>query len=300
MEGAKQKGSMASGDGLSIKSGMSAQESIQKKHSKKRKKRQRGQKAKFRVVPGVGEGPRERQIAKGKVRQLDILRGDPSDAKLPRKTREFLSLMRKFNGDKPPRDTVMAKPTESSAKGAPKSDSNSSCTQETAKMKEDESGKVNDQHTSSDSKQTGKKGRFEGMQPGENFAQFSARLRKESRQMMIKTARSGNHQREKKRAYYEKRKERALRRKRRKRGELSDSDVEEGADHDWDESNSIAHLPSYWQEIVHNNGRPISAKQKKRLQRREKAMDKVEFGERVERPPEFSALPVRRGRKGST
>lgn len=273
-------------------------EASDKKHSKKRKKRQRGQKAKILVVRPIGEGPRDRPIGKGKVRQLDILRGDPDSTKLPRKTREFLSMMRKFNGDTPKGSAAAPKPA--SANGESHRELSSAAGQGPAESKTDvREGEKDEEEKSglSDAKK-GKKRKFEGMQPGENFAQFSARLRKESRQMIIKTARSSNHQREKKRAYYEKRKERALRQKRRRQGDFSDSDVEEGGDDHWDEKNSIAHLPSYWQEILHNNGRPISEKRKKRLQRQEdQAVDHVQFGEQAERPPEFSSLPVRRGRK---
>lgn len=297
-------------------------EVVEKKHTKKRKKRQRGQKAKMRAVTAIGEESRDRQLGKGKVRQLDILRGNPNSAKLPRKTRELLSRMNKFkeetenevNG----RNEVTGggsqnKRTADGSKGF----GNSESVEHTRKHARpiaakapggdteasgDRKGQLQDDSkemkATEELKQSSKKRKFDGMQPGENFAQFSARLRKESKQMILDTARKGNHQREKKRAYYEKRKERAMRKRKRNRGDFGDSDVEDNGTDDWDESRSTAHLPSYWQEILHNNGRPISAKQRKRLQRAEdQAADDIAFGEQAERPPEFSAFPVRRGRK---
>lgn len=184
--------------------------------------------------------------------------------------------------------------------------------------------------------------RFEGMKPDESFVQFNQRINQERRQAALDAARKLNHQRQKKKAHYEKRAQRELRRKRRRRGELSeDEDGEEDdvgnddenndgkntgnnsskrnrnyqantVDDDDDIDNGLGALPTYWQDIVRNNGRPISEKKRKRMERLEKARDvrlgqrrqdgpweqrqeKVRFGEQVDRPPTLTVMPRKRG-----
>lgn len=140
------------------------------------------------------------------------------------------------------------------------------------------------------------KPKFDGMQPGENFHQFSARLRRESRQMVMDTVKMNNHQRVKKRAYYEKRRLRAERRKRRRGGDRSDSDVEYEAD-DGDDYAQVSNLPGYWLEHLSTNGGPSRKRARKDATHdKDSVVDHVTFGEQVERPPQFSALPVRRGK----
>lgn len=278
---------------------LSADVPIRKK-GKKRKKRERGQKPKQREVIAPGDAPRERKLRKGKVRELDILRRNYEDERLPRKMRNVFSRLRKF-GDptstaskhepvrkRGPERGAVAKGTGegSREKGTPMPEA---VAQSDAKLPHSAVGSGRKPHGSS---KASTQRRFSSMQPGESFADFSSRLRRESKQMILATAKKTNHQREKKRAYHAKRKERAERKQRRKRGDRSDSDVEDG---DGDGFQATSHFPTYWQEILQNNGRPISAKRRKRTHREEREEDKVAFGEQAERPPQLSVVPVRRG-----
>lgn len=265
-----------------------------RRKGKKKKKRERGQKAKTRVVVATGEGPRERTLRKGKVRELDILQRDHQDEKLSRKTKELLAKLQKFGGG----EAKSGNGGSSGNGGMVRTESELDVTK-SSRHEIGRNGSTFDEKRGADSynrtkvgeDEPSKKRRFDGMQPGENYAQFSARLRTESKKMILQTAQKSNHQREKKRAYYEKRRERMERRKRRRRGDRSDSDVEDGND----EQECNAHLPSYWQEILRNNGRPVSAKRRKRwVQAERKEANEVGFGVQAERPPELSVIPVRR------
>lgn len=286
---------------------------------KRKKKRVRGQKAKSRVVLATGEEPRERNLRKGKVREFDILRKGDEQA-IPWKTRQFMKRLARFqertlgnNGcefnEKEYKSAGTEGKKESVKMPTRTGDGMGQRLQNEAKVGYDtlEEGKKCEKDKCRKKAENGRdvatmeialprEKKFNGMQPGESFAQFSARLRKESKQMVLEVAKKSNHQREKKRAYYEKRKEAAIRRKRRRHRNLENDDVEDvGGDED--EQETIAHLPSYWQEIIRNNGKPISAKQRKRMNRAaQDDMDVVAFGEQADRPPKLSVQPVRRGR----
>lgn len=263
-----------------------------KKHSKKRKKRERGQKSKKRTLIPIGEGPNVKKSKNGRYVELDILRPDYDDQKMSRKTREFVERMNAFKASSKKKGTsssqkpcasisedVVSKPIE-------QHDGQVGNTSDRPLEKEDRNEsqqKKKDQNTP----------KVDGIQPGESFAQFSARLRQETKKAILQTTRKESNQRVKKRAYYERRQERIERKKRRRRGEYSDDDT---AKED-DQYESISHMPLYWQEIVRNNGRPVTEKTRRRQKRREeREMDKVSFGDRVERPPQFSSLPARRNR----
>lgn len=292
-----------------------------KEELKKRiKKRARGQKAKNRVVVAIGEGPSERKLRKGKVREFNILRKGDVEQAVPRKTRQFIARLAKLR-DETSKSGRESRETESKLADTEKKKRDTEKRARVGKggglrlenevrtgnntMKENKMFEKNKWGKEAESRNDAavrelapsKERKFDGMQPGESFAQFSARLRKESKQMVLDLAKKSNHQREKKRAYYEKRKEAAVRRKGRKRGALGDSDVEDKGD-DGDKYEETAHLPSYWQEIIRNNGRPISAKQRKRMNRAAQGnVDEVVFGEQADRPPKLSVRPVRRGRQ---
>ncbi|PXF49091.1 hypothetical protein BWQ96_01229 [Gracilariopsis chorda] len=135
------------------------------------------------------------------------------------------------------------------------------------------------------------------IKPGETRQQFMDRVGEHNRKQLLQIAREDNRQRLKKRAYYERRLERMERKKKRRRGELSDSDVE----HDSAEHVSTAHgvslsqLPMYWQDIVRNNGRPVSKKKRNRDLKR----SEVKFGDQAERPPKLEKVAIRHGKARS-
>lgn len=159
---------------------------------------------------------------------------------------------------------------------------------------------------------------FKGMQAGESYSDFMTRLNTERKQLSLDTARMHSHQRAKKKAHYEKRALGRERRKRRNRGELSSDEegddeangIEKGSEKasqsrknsEWDEQEEkLSQLPMYWQEIVQNNGRPISQKRRKRMERMERAADEkqraqaAKFGDQVEAPPMLTSVPKKRG-----
>lgn len=274
----------------------------------KKKKRVRNEKTKKRLVFATGEEPRERKTRKGKVREFDLLQKGGEEQTIPRKTQEFMSRLASFRGDPSNSNGQRAKGKEAkiidNGGGKTAMEKRELSSREREESLGNELNNKNERgrktlkasETAIKKKSAEKDRRFDGLHPGESLAHFSARLRKESRQMALEVARKDNHQREKKRLYYEKRKQAAIRRKRRKRGDVSDSDVEDLGDDDGYEA--IAHLPGYWQELVRNNGKPISAKKRKRMNRAaQDEIDKVAFGEQVDRPPKLLEPPVRRGRR---
>lgn len=290
-------------------------------HKKKRAKRIRGQKPKNRVVAAIGDEPRERTNRKGKVRELDIFRKGDREEAMSRNQREFVTRLAKYRGTtSAPNSKTETKSGYGSKRGNISKLEPSTRLKSTEKQKKihgvgelDADSSRNGKMTGvgkgqevrggaavvADSRKPSEQKKFGGMQPGESFAQFSGRLKRESRQMILDIARKDNHQREKKRAYYERRKEAAIRRKKRKRGTLEDGDSGD-EDPDGEAYQEIAHLPGYWQEIVKNNGRPISKKQRRRRERNMKEeKDEIAFREQVEQPPDISVLPVRRGRQKS-
>eukprot|EP00177_Eucheuma_denticulatum_P002702 GFKZ01004855.1.p1 GENE.GFKZ01004855.1~~GFKZ01004855.1.p1 ORF type:complete len:334 (+),score=61.88 GFKZ01004855.1:159-1160(+) len=286
---------------------------------KKRAKRVRGQKPKKRVVAPIGDEPKQRTNRKGKVRDMDIFRKGDRQNSMSRNQREFVARMAKYRGtNSGPGGKTQTKHgnggerghgsiLEPNGHGEPSKRHCGINGAEALNAESSRKGKVtgvgNGQDVPEgavavgDSRKPSGQKKFDGMQPGESFAQFSGRLRKESKQMILDIAKKSNHQREKKRAYYERRKEAAIRRKKRKRGTWEESDSGED-DPNEEAYQEIAHLPGYWQEIVRNNGKPISNKQRKRRERKMgEELDEIAFGEQVERPPDISVLPVRRGRQ---
>lgn len=283
---------------------------------KKKKKRIRGGKQKQFQVLQTGEDPTERKMSNGQVRKLDLLRKNKDHEAIPRKAREFMERMARMNAASDGKKPVGRAPTLNppnkkavSKPGFPGSGEHGTS---------EEKSLVNPvERTSADSQKNGSdvpsafegsivqrevnpnkpKQKFDGMQPGESFSQFSTRLRKESKQMINDMAKKGSHQREKRKAYHEKRKERLARKKRRRRGEYIAEEEDELEHADDENENSICHLPMYWQDIVNNNGRPISEKKRRRLDRLEREeTDRIAFGEQAERPPEFKAVPKQRSR----
>ncbi|KAI0565652.1 hypothetical protein FGB62_16g145 [Gracilaria domingensis] len=130
------------------------------------------------------------------------------------------------------------------------------------------------------------------IKPGETQQQFMNRVKQDTRKQVLAIARRDNKQRIKKRAYYERREQRMLRRKKRRNGELSDSDVEQITDTQGTTTApgvNLSQLPLYWQDIVRNNGRPVSKKKKSRQEQQ----DIVKFGEQVQRPPKLENVVVR-------
>lgn len=293
-----------------------------RRHSKKKQKRQRGSQ-KFRILNLVrtGETSQDKYLKGGRIRKLDVLRKTDEDA-LPRKTREMLSSMAKVRGDAP-----MAIDSTTHSKDSNPGDNKNlgHHNKQQSQQKKESDGNSGDGagqtdveiHSKKEKKESSRERSISGMQPGESYPQFAIRLQKERRQLQLETGRKFSHQRLKKKAHYEKRSLGKARRKRRRQGEISSSDEEETekgegegeegkkkVEDEWDErEGELSRLPMYWQEIVKNQGRPISEKKRRRMDRMEKAAEKklqerVKFGEQAERPPTFTALPRKRGKSG--
>lgn len=263
-----------------------------------RTKRNRTAKVTAKRVIATGEQPSDRVTKNGKLRHLDLAAKGQGDHHIPRKTREFMARMNKWksrSGGSAPLEgqegqtsiTNVAVPSLDVSQSKTKRDSRNHFSHQNG------SGDGAEQSTTDPASEKREKGR----KPGESVADCTARLKNESKQMAIDLARAGNHQREKRKAYHKKRRERLQRRKRRRRGEYSDSEVEDDDNYDDENAQRISHLPGYWQEIVRNNGRPLSAKKRRRLDRLEtEAAAKRKFGDQVERPPDLTVLPVRRSK----
>lgn len=270
---------------------------------RRRKKRLRGEKPKTRKVVQAGEQPSERRLQNGGFQRFDMVPRH-TDA-LPRRARELMKTIEQVRaGNKRSgKDSIESvemevgkglKAVVQDGKGKTKVKGVAHMTKEGKKDPKID-GIANAKSKGSEKGLNG--GKFSAMQPGESFAQFSARLRKESKEMMVQLGRKGNHQREKKKAFHERRRARMEKKKKRRRGELG-SDEEEMQEGN-EEEESISHLPMYWQEIVKNNGKPLSCRKRKRLDRLERereTKDEVSFGVQVERPPDFEAVPVRRSK----
>lgn len=297
-----------------------------KKQSKKGKKiRVHGKKVRYLTVTQTGDLPSEKRLKHGRVRKFDVL-GKIDEDVLPRKTREMFRRMGtlkegpgNLRNQNMQKNKVVPEKAPSPALGDGTDRQNSSIPSTGHLSVEDEptnhqSGFTQEASLSiqnstvgpqTDAKESGGKPvKLAGIQPGESINQFTARLRKERRQMMVDTVRKNSHQHEKKKAHYEKRQKRLERRKRKRKGQICDSDNDDnsGANQeydadDWNEEEArLNQLPMYWQEIVRNNGNPVSEKKRKRMDRAEqqRAADSVAFGEQVERPPQITVTPKRR------
>lgn len=265
-----------------------------RKRAKKPNKRQREARGKFLSVAGAGEAPKDLVLKNGRVLQFDLLRGKADNESIPRRQREFMARMNLSKSD-----GIGNAPGEKEKELGKRAHNDDRITKESRQTTP--SGPARKPETGNTADAAPKKARksdpMDGIKPGESIPQYSARLKEESRRMMIAIGRKGNHQREKKKAYYEKRRQRLEEKKKRRRGDLSESDVEE--DEDDTGRQEISKFPMYWQEILRNNGRPVSVKRQKRISRKERRgeeQDNVRFGEQVERPPQLSVLPVRRGK----
>lgn len=300
-----------------------------KKPSKKRKKRVRGQKIKDVRVTGVGELPDVKRLKGGKVRKLNVL-GNLDEDVLPRKTRDILQRMAFIN--KTPSPFLEGCPGNTNGNCKVENASNTLSQRIGACNSADKShfsdrddrngGKKNEKNSSAlvrDSRMS-TANESVGQRPGESVAHLSARLREERRQLVIDAVRKTSHQHEKKKEHYRKRQERLQRRKRQRRGCVDDSSDEDvangnmesnevlqpGDDRMEEEMERLNELPMYWQEIVRNHGRPVSEKKRRRLERAEAKNQsqteekKVQFGERVERPPKISVFPKERSKTPRT
>lgn len=122
--------------------------------------------------------------------------------------------------------------------------------------------------------------RVQGIKQKESWKDFNQRITRETRAIVDEELKSSTSKAEKRKRFYEKKdaklKERKRQKKRRKRRSGSDSESdEEFADNDNEQHENA----SKGHRIRH-------------------PMDHVAFGERVEAPPTFSALPKVRGRSG--
>lgn len=330
-------------------------------HSKKKKKRMRGGQ-KFRILhlQKPGEEPLDKRLKGGRVRKMNVLGSRAKDDALPRKTRDMLARITRMNGDTSNVNAVSQqhwnkREEDRRHKGGPprRGPEHTRRAGDAVDITEkkmdhvDVPGATTPPVGPGATSQATPSARFEGMKPGESFVQFNQRINQERRKAALDAARKLNHQRQKKKAHYEKRAQRDLRRKRRRRGELSededeDDDAGESGDDDYgnktgnsknrqreyrantvddnddgsDVDSGLGALPTYWQDIVRNNGRPISEKKRKRMERIEKARDarlaqrrqdgpweqqrqeKVRFGEQVDRPPTLTVMPRKRGGSG--
>ena len=267
--------------------------SIQKKKPK-RKNHRKG----FRILHVVhtGEVPKQKNLGNGKVRHFDICPSQKDEQHISRKTKDFMAQM------------AQMKAKENDLQ---RNEDSSNLEQNAAQTKRPRNGSNPNQSdqgsTANNSKKQGKLVKadknpkpkkddpFSGMKPGESIGGFKARLRSESKKLMMDAAKKHSRQREKRKAYHEKRKQKLKRRKMDSLDEESNEEQVEDDEYD-EEQENINRFPAYWQEILRNNGRPISKKRKARMRRQEEEEDKVKFGEQAERPPQFDSLPVARGR----
>lgn len=269
--------------------------SIKKKKSKPKNNR-KGRR--ILHVVHAGEGPKQKNLGNGKVRNYDICPSQKDEQYVSRRTRDFMSQMAKMK----------AKGNENDANRDKDIFSLEQNEVQTKRPRNGNTFKQSDQGNNANNlKKQGKLVKadkdpkskkddpFSGMKPGESLASFKARLRSESKQLMMDVAKKHSRKQEKRKAYYEKRKQKL---KRRKTDAFDDESDEENAEDDdyEEEQENISRFPAYWQEILRNNGRPISKKRKARMRRQEEEEDKVRFGEQAERPPQFDSLPVARGR----
>lgn len=67
---------------------------VEKKHTKKKKKRVRGEKARERTVLRQDERPAEVKLKRGKIRELDVAARPSTEAKMPRKMRALFAAKR--------------------------------------------------------------------------------------------------------------------------------------------------------------------------------------------------------------
>lgn len=67
---------------------------VEKKHTKKRKKRVRGEKARERTVLRQDERPAEVKLGRGRIRELDVAARSSTEAKMPRKMRALFAAKR--------------------------------------------------------------------------------------------------------------------------------------------------------------------------------------------------------------
>lgn len=299
---------MASGAGNSRKNRPNGCNGASRTHNLKGKKRVRGFKAKARRLVPIGEAPDEKRLKSGKVRKFNLLRPDSEDA-IPRRTQELFERSGNQVSNQSSTPTSFANSSNVSAKQPTRSAHNSSRPGLSSDAGANTSTRGKERNVST------KHGAVKGIQPGESMNDFSHRLRTERRKLVLDTVRKTTHQWEKKKAHYEKRRKRLETRKKRRRGQVvEDFDNEKMDDNDGDDTDdearqNLSRLPMYWQEIVRNNGRPVSEKKRRRLLRLEMqelrqhggedAADDVKFGEQVERPPELSVVPKQRKGQGS-
>lgn len=269
----------------------------------KGKKRGRGPRFKARRVVAVGEEGDEKRLRGGKVRKLNLLCAGSEDA-IPRKAQRLFARVNSSGAADSGASQTSARP------GIEPALANRTAAPRASSAARAQQGNGDSPAAGDGRGAGGKHEGVKGLQPGEDVRDLSRRLREERRKLVVETARRSTHQWEKRKAYYEKRRERLKARKRRRRGQVvegsEDLEMNEVVDDDDnmdDETReNLSRLPMYWQEIVRNNGRPVSEKKRRRLHRMElqelrqrdgKDDDEVKFGEQAERPPELSAVRKR-------
>ena len=248
------------------------------KKPEKKKKRLRGGATRGRVLV-VRKAGDPQPKAFGRIVKTDLDVKNVDDDAVPRKARELFALMAKSKGD-----------LEGMAKWSG----------ENKNVKEDADGEagVPDVEASEKEKKKEKKidgtnVKFDGIQEGETYKQFTKRIEEEKRKAHLSVARAGNRQREKKRAFYEKRRERAMRRARHKRGQFSDD--EEDVKEEMDESVEAGHSGALAAVVdrFHDKLADMRKSRKNRHKRDEETPWNVgvaepKFGEQAEMPPSLA------------
>lgn len=292
--------SVVSGAGNNRGNQPNGRSGVAKKHNLKGKKRVRGFKPKARQLVPIGEAPDEKRLKGGRVRKFNLLPRDSEDA-VPRKTQRLFERV----GNQVSNQSLTSAPVGPSHEATLKNEGSAD------NMSNHNSRSSAGANTRTPKTVSKKHEEVKGLQPGESIKQLSHRLRTERRKLVYDEVRKTTHQWEKKKAHYEKRRKRLEVRKKRRRGQVveEDSDGDGGNDTDEETRQNLSRLPMYWQEIVRNNGRPVSEKKRRRLHRlemqelRERGeegdVDNVKFGEQAERPPDLGVVPKQREGHGS-
>lgn len=169
---------------------------VEKKHSKKKKKRVRGEKARERTVLRQDERPAEVKRGRGKIRELDVAARASTEAKMPRKMRALFAAKRGLEAK------AVAKKQCAVAAATPVGRAAPTAKDPTVPMKK----------------------------------KAPVAKRKSNRELVIETVKKTTRQYEKKKAFHAKREERAAaakeKKKRRRRESKVGSAVEEGFSED--------------------------------------------------------------------
>ena len=247
------------------------------KKPKNRKKRLRGSETKGRILV-VRKAGDPQPKAYGRIVKSDLDVKNIDDEAVPRKAREIFALMAKSKGDL----EGMAKWGDNK-KNDSKDDTNT----------DEEAGDPDVDEIVKKQENAESKVKFDGIQEGETYVQFMKRIDADKKKARLGVAKAGNRQREKKRAFHEKRRERALRRARHRRGQYSDDEEDAIEEDELDDENEPSGTMAAVVDRFHDKLADMRKSRRNRRKRDEETpwnvgVAKPRFGEQAEMPPSLS------------